>query len=154
MEAGQHEWALFDLEKFIQDHPESTLVPESHFLAGVAAKNMVDRMRADRGMDRLKNILSLSMVPVREVKAMEQALDHFLRCAETSIQDELVPRSLFMAATMADVEYLKHMENSIKLYERVFQEFPGSPWAQTSKKRYDLLQSYYRGITGTPLITE
>ncbi|UCG39102.1 MAG: hypothetical protein JSV00_02390 [bacterium] len=140
---GDFDWALYDLERYLEGDPHRNLLAEAHFLAGEAAKGGVDRSREEGKYTGL--VLGTIIGPL-----MEKAYFHYLQAGGAARQEELAARSYTMAAVMVDIDYMKRFEEALSLYRRVMDRYPASASAPKAAERYGNLEDKFRKLQMSP----
>ncbi len=140
---SDHEWLLYDLEKYIQNHPRSSLSAEAHLLVGGAYKGQIDTARKEKKITGM--ILTSYTAPL-----IRKAYENYMAAAEGAMSDEIASEAMFKAAVILDIDYMKNFERAIVLYGMVTSKFPGTTWAEKAQIRYDNLDSKFRSLRTGP----
>lgn len=150
IERGEFKVAINTMEAFVLDRENHPQAGQAYYLAGTAARRQLDKERLDRGYSRIQNILSINVFPTEDGPLMEKAYGHFVKAGKSAGEDALAAEAMYLAATMMDVDYMKHFPDALKHYKEVFDNYPQTQWAEKARERYLTLQQYYKGITGSP----
>jgi hypothetical protein len=140
---GDHDWVVHDMEKYIQDHPGSSLAAEAHLLVGDAYKGQIDTAREEKKITGM--ILTSYTAPL-----VRKAYENYMAATEGAMSDEIASEAMFKAAVILDIDYMKNFERALVLYEMVTREFPGTTWAEKAQVRYDNLDGKFRSLKAGP----
>jgi len=143
LERGDYEWVLYDMEKYIQDHPESHYSAEAHLLIGDGSRGQVDAARKEKEMTGM--ILTTHTAPL-----VRKAYENYMTAAEKAMSDEVAAKALYKAAVILDVEYMKDFEKALAVYGSVLKKFPGTIWAERAQLRYDNIDGKFRTLQAGP----
>ena len=140
---GDHDWVVHDMEKYIQDHPGSSLLAEAHLLVGDSYKGQIDTARIEKKITGM--ILTSYTAPL-----IRKAYENYMAAAEGAMSDEIASEAMFKAAIILDIDYMKNFERAIVLYGMVTSKFPATTWAEKAKIRYHNLDSKFRSLRTGP----
>ena len=140
---SDHEWLLYDLEKYIQNHPRSSLLGEAHLLIGDSFKGQVDVARKEKKVTGM--LLTTYTAPL-----IQKAYENYLTAAGVAMNDKVASEALYKAAVILDIEYMKDFEKALVVYGNVIRKFPGTIWAERAEVRYDNLDGKFRSLKSGP----
>ena len=140
---GDHEWLLYDMEKYLQNYPRSGLSAEAYLLIGDASKGQIDVARKEKKVTGM--LLTTYTAPL-----IQKAYENYLTAAEEAMNDKVASEALFKAAVMLDIEYMKHFEKALVVYGSIIRKFPGTIWADRAEVRYDNLDGKFRSLKSGP----
>jgi TolA-binding protein len=136
---GDHDWVLHDMEKYLQNHPRSSLSAEAHLLTGEAFKGKVDIARREKEITGI--ILTTYTSPL-----VRRAYENYMTAASEAMNDEVASEALFKAAIILDIGYMRNFEKALVIYGNVISKFPRTTWAERAQLRYDNLEDKFGTI--------
>ncbi len=140
---GDHDRVLQDMERYLQNHPRSSLSAEAFILTGDAFKGKVDIARKEKEITGI--ILTTYTSPL-----IRKAYENYMTAALEAMNDEVASKALYNAAVILDIDYMKNFEKALVVYGNVISKFPGTNWAERAQVRYDNLDDKFGTIISGP----
>lgn len=140
---GDHDWVLYDMERYLQNHPRTNFSAEAHLLTGDAFKGQIDVARREKKITGM--ILTTYTAPL-----IRKAYENYITAVEEAMNDEVASESLYKAAILLDIDYMRNFEKALVVYGDVIGKFSGTTWAERAQVRYDNLDDKFRTLKSGP----
>lgn len=140
---GEYDWSYYDMEKYIKKYHHSSSLGEAHLLAGDASRGKVDEARDDKKISGM--LLTNFTAPL-----IQRAFEHYRKAATGTAGTNVKSEALYKMAVMLDIDYMKHFEKALVVYEKVVNKYPGTVWSAQAQVRYENLDDKFQSLKVGP----